>query len=851
MQGSENQLITFLDGMKNRFIIPVYQRKYDWKIENCQQLYEDLKKIIKNKRPSHFFGSIVADVKGNGSKTEYHIIDGQQRVTTITLFLLAIRNLLDKGLVTSKENKLSNQIMERFIIDAYANDDDKIKLHPIENDRLALNKLIEGDEGEYKNDSNLTINYRFFCDQILKEEVTVDEIYHAIEKLQVISITLSKDDNAQLIFESLNSTGLALNEGDKIRNYILMGLNLDEQYNFYNKYWAKIESNTKNNVSNFIRDYLSIKQQSTPTINKVYVEFKKYVETSKIELESLLEDMKKYSIFYGKLLTGKSELKNVKLDDCLYRLNRLEITVAEPFFMEVLCLNQDGKLLVDDVVNIFLITENYLFRRNICEVPTNALNKIFLNLNKEVMRFDSTTNDYVKKFIYVLQSKKESGRFPDDKEFSEALAVKQVYKMRGHYKEYLFERFENYGTIETKDVYTLLNRGTYSIEHIMPQKLSKAWRDELGRNSDEIYTTWIHRLGNLTLTGYNSNLSNSTFKEKRDSEGGYISSGLRMNQKIAKMDSWGVKEMQERSDEMVDYATHTIWTYPETDFIPIEKEFDSCTLDDDAYELTGRKIVKFSYQNVEVPVVNWADMFEHMVKYLHHQDKSVLIGLAYRTSGLTDLDNYFNFDETQLRIPVKIDDSIFAEKNTSTALKISILRKLFAMYGINPMDLVFYLKDPDVKELDSVFQETRMRYWTYAIPVIQEANQGKRFNNVSPKMSNTVAGSFGIGGFAIWCIANKNQAQVILNLGSSSAQKNKKAFDVLFRHKNEIESKLNVKLVWQRADSYKGSWIVYSLDNINLMNDEEWQKIANFHAGWSVKFYNVIVTYLKEQFEIK
>jgi Protein of unknown function (DUF1524). len=223
--------------------------------------------------------------------------------------------------------------------------------------------------------------------------------------------------------------------------------------------------------------------------------------------------------------------------------------------MEVFRLNQEQKLSDKEVLQIFEIIENYLFRRNICEVPTNALNKIFLNLNKEIYRYDNTPNGYVDKMIYALLSKKESGRFPDDNEFTEALETKAVYQMRGKYKAYLFERLENYGTIEAKDVYTQLDNSVYTIEHIMPQHLSPAWVESLGPNAEEIHTTWLHRLANLTLTGYNPSLSNNPFNEKRDAEKyGYKASGLRMNQKIAQKESWGLPELEERNAELISYA---------------------------------------------------------------------------------------------------------------------------------------------------------------------------------------------------------------------------------------------------------------------------------------------------------
>ncbi|RRF95357.1 MAG: DUF4268 domain-containing protein [Lachnospiraceae bacterium] len=851
MKGSEAQLLGFMEGANNRYIIPVYQRKYDWKIDNCRQLYEDLKKVSRDGRSSHFFGSIVSQVVPDGSKIEFHIIDGQQRLTTVTLLLLAICNMVKAGRVKSDEEALDDQILERFIIAKWAKGDDRIKLRPVKNDRSALEKLVAGDPVEFEPASNMTINYRFFCDQLLKEEISVDALYEAIGKLQIISITLDGDDKAQLIFESLNSTGLALTEGDKIRNYILMGLDPKKQDEIYDKYWTKIEECTGNDVSAFVRDYLSIKQQVTPTISNVYQSFKKYVETECIPLSSLLDDMRKYARIYKKLMTGKSGLNSQELDDCMYRLNRLEITVTEPFFMEILRLNQDGeKLSVDDLTQIFLITENYLFRRNICDVPTNALNKIFLNLNREVIRYDNTTNDYVHKFIYALLSKKESGRFPDDDEFSQALATKAVYQMRGKYKAYLFERFENYGTLEAKDVYTLLDNGTYSIEHIMPQHLTPAWIQELGPEAEEIHATWLHRLGNLTLTAYNSNMSNATFQEKRDTELGYKKSGLRMNQRIATMDHWGPEEMQERSDGMVDTATNKIWVMPSTTFVPVEKEFDSCALDDEDFDLKGRDIIKYSYQNSETPVSSWADMFEHVIKYLHAEDKSILSTLAYSTSSETELSGYFSSTPEELRVPLKIDDDVYVEKNTSTALKISILRRIFVLFHADPMDLVFYLRDSEQdKAADQNRFDLRRRYWTYALPIIQEANRGNgSFRNCSPSTSNTMNGYFGIGGFCVSCAANRDGARIDFYLGKGNTDENKKAFDYLKSRQDEIEDGIGDVLSWNRADDYKASWISYSLKDVSIANEADWPRMAKFMAEWSKKYLDVILPILEERY---
>ena len=864
MKGSEAKLINFMEGANFRYVIPVYQRKYDWKIENCRQLYSDLKKVIHENRKSHFFGSIVSSVIPDGANILYQIIDGQQRLTTVTLLLLAISNLVKAGKVKSTAQELDEQIMQRFIIAPWASPDDRIKLRPVREDRDALAKLF-GPIEDYDKGSNLTINYNFFCDMILKEEITVDELFSAIGKLEIISITLGSDDNPQLIFESLNSTGLALTEGDKIRNYVLMGQTPEDQDRFFNNYWTKIEKCTARDVSGFVRDYLSIKQQITPNINGIYQAFKQYADEARLPMENLLQDLLKYARYFEMLLTCNADALKCSKDNpaykkedslyrelnyCLYRMNRLEIVVTRPFFMEVLRLKQDEKISINDVLKVFEITEIYLFRRNICEVPTNALNKIFLNLNKEILRYDNTANNYVSKFIYALLSKKESGRFPNDEEFGAELAEKQVYLMRGKYKAYMFERFENYGTVEVKDVYKHLENNEYSIEHIMPQTLTPSWIEALGPNYAEIHETWKHRLANLTLTGYNSSLSNSSFLEKRDAlKGGYANSGLRMTQKIAQKNTWGLSELEERSKDMVEYAKK-IWAYPKTDFKPAEREFEFCTLDDEDYDLTGRDIIKYSYQNVEQPVTSWADMLEHVVKFLHAKDKSVLSTLAYSQSSATDLVNYVSKDESKLRSAIKIDDGIYFEKGTSTSLKISILRRLFALYHLDPMDLVFYLRDAEQDKLtDESRFDLRKHYWAYALPLIQKQNAHRgTFSNCKPGASNTVSGWFGLSGFCISCVANMDRCRIDFYLGNGNEKRNKEAFDILFKNKDEIESKLGEKLSWNRADENKASWICYHLNEIGIANESDWPRAAKFHAEWSDKICDVMLPYLYEKY---
>ena len=839
MKGTECKFVKYMEGADKRFVIPVYQRNYDWKTENCKQLYDDLVKIIKEHRKSHFFGSLVSVYNPDGHNEEFLIIDGQQRLTTVSLLFLAMYNLIDKGIIVSETANLKQRIFEEYLVDKWKPEDTRIKLKPVKNDQKAFGKLFS-DSTEHIRESNLTVNYDYFYDRIQKQEITIDQLYDAICCLEIINIRLDRDDNPQLIFESLNSTGLDLSEGDKIRNFILMGLPPKEQEVYYEKYWNKIEVCTKYDVSAFIRDYLSVKQQVIPQQKKIHTNFKEFVELGKIETESLLVEMLAYAKRYQILLDGKSG--SAALDACIDRLNRLETTVTRPYFLEVLRLYSENKLTLAQVTEIFLTMENYLFRRTMCDLPTNALNKIFLMLHREIVRYDGTEDNYVEKLKYALLSKKERARFPDDEEFKAAFAERPVYLMNSKNKIYILERFENFGTSEDKDVYRHCDDGTYSIEHIMPQHLTPVWQKELGDDYEQIHELWLHRMANLTLTAYNSKYSNSSFTEKKTMQNGFDDSGIRMNTWIAKKDKWTLKEIEERNEHLMGRAL-MIWVRPTTAFKPVEKQLDSCTLEDDEM-LSGRLIAHFSYKNTEQPVTSWVEMYQKVLKILYAEDKTIITKLA--VSSEDNIALHFSMNPTPFTKNVEIGDGIFVWTNTNTQSKLSVLKRIFKLYGADPSDLVFYLRDENGNAEDEAGtrNELRRRYWAFALEHIHEMHGDASFSNVHPSKENWISGFFGVSGFSLNCVANYDCARVEFWLGKADKDANKKAFDLLYSHKDEIETTLGMSLKWNRNDDVKSSKIYCQLDNVSIENEIDWLQMARFHAEWSKKFYDVIVPYL-------
>lgn len=686
MQGNKEKILDILKDSSKRFIIPVYQRNYEWKKDNCKQLLSDLIRIKNNNLYSHFFGSIVTEFNPSGNKIELYIIDGQQRLTTISILLLAIYALLEDLKVVSKNINLKDMILEEYLIDKWSQEE-KIKLKPVKDDYNAFVALFT--RKELIQDSNITINFNFFYNYILDNNISVEDLFDSIQKLDVIWIKLEKEDNAQLIFESLNSTGLELSEGDKIRNFILMDLEPKKQEIYYNKYWNKIEKNTKHHVSEFIKDYLTIKLNFIPSNSKLYFIFKEYVYANNIQIDILLDELYNYSMLYNELLEANTSLKN--LNPIIRRLNQLEITVIYPFLLEILNLKHQDKLDNDSIISIFSVTESYLFRRLICDLPTNALNKFYASIHKEIIKYNDSLDEYLDKYVYILFSKKDRLAFPNDNEFKNELSNKNIYALTKKNKVYIFERLENGDSKEDKDIYRHCENGDYTIEHIMPRKLSKIWKQDLGTNYEKIHNKWLDRLANLTLTAYNSKYSNRSFDEKKNMEDGYIHSGIKLNQYIAQFDCWTLKEIEERNKYLSSKALD-LWPRPKTSFVPVNNKKNIISLSDDEELFTGQIILSFSFKDMEQQVTSWTDMYETILNILFNIDEKKFYDIVNSAEDEYGLKPYISNNKNSLREYIEITNGLFIEKNTSTHRKIIILKKLFDVYDIQYTDLDFCIR---------------------------------------------------------------------------------------------------------------------------------------------------------------
>lgn len=678
MNGQAKPLVKYLDGSDTRFIIPVYQRNYDWKIDNCRQLYDDLKKVIETERESHFFGSVVSVANTKGASSEMLIIDGQQRITTISLLFLALVNILKEGKIVSEQPNLCEKIQNTYLLDPYQPEEKKVKLKPIKDDQEAFLKLFDSEE-EYNHASNVTQNYIYFYNRILKGELTADEIYRAVCSLVIIDISLDpQKDDAQLIFESLNSTGLDLSEGDKIRNYILMGEEADIQEKYYNKYWNKIEKDTGYEVSDFVRYYLTVALSKTPTMKEIYSVFKDYVEKNKIATEALLQDMLKYARFYKQIRTATTGC--TKTDLIMKRLNILDMSVSIPFLMAVLDYKEEYSMSEEELSKILTTIETYIFRRLICGVPTNGLNKIFSMLHRDCLKYKTEDVSYVDVMVYLLNSKTASGRMPKDSEFLISLEEKNIYSMKSKNKMYLFDRLENEDSVEHTNVVELMQEGTYTVEHIMPRTLSASWKNALGANYQEIYDKWINRLANLTLTGYNSQYSNRPFLDKKNTEKGFRDSHLHMNSMIAECDQWTENELIKRNHILKEQALK-LWTYPESSFEPGVAINEKHYLDDD-FDFTGRTIVSFTFLDTPYSASTWSEMYQQVVRLLFELDSTIIYKLVEEDTGLG-----YHFSDKESNGFVEIVPKVFLLVASSTYSKIGNLRRLFELYQFDGSEL--------------------------------------------------------------------------------------------------------------------------------------------------------------------
>ena len=680
MKANETKVDKFLATNETTFAIPVYQRNYDWSLTQCKQLLHDIIETGKNdKINAHFIGSIVYvhdDVYTASGLTELTIIDGQQRLTTITLIYIALYKLAQQ----LENQMLVNRIHKTYLINEFAPEAEKLKLKPTENNKEALRHIINSEnKEEFKGYSKIIENFNFF-----KNSITADNyetIQRGLSKLIFIDIALDRQrDNPQRIFESLNSTGLELSQADLIRNYILMGLSRTNQEKIYKSFWEVIEKNAKDEtlnqtrVSDFIRDFLTLKNKEIPNKSNVYVTFKQNYPTATVDvLEENLSEIKSLSKFYNKLVNPKNE-EDKAIRQQLEFINKLEINVAFPFLMKVYEDYSNGIIDKQIFISVLALIQSFTFRRFIVGLPTNALNKIFMSLYDKVEQ-----NNYLFSIQKSLLLRSGVQRFPRNTETKNALKEKDVYNIKSKNRTYLLEKLENH---QNNEPVAIEGNSDITIEHIFPQNPDPKWKIELGNDEyNYIKENYLNTIGNLTLSGNNGKLGNKYFTEKQvmndeNKEQGYKFSRLWLNRDLQTLSKWNRIEIENRANVIANRFLN-IWQYPDIQIENIH-ENDEVNIFE-AEDPNGRKIEYYVLLDQRTSVSSAKDFYVSVFKQLFELSSELFFttGLRERIMLVSDI----NIERLE-RDYEKLNDTYYLYTNIVNSTKFDRIKEALTILGL-------------------------------------------------------------------------------------------------------------------------------------------------------------------------
>lgn len=562
MEATQANLMKFIK-KSDQFSIPIYQRLYSWTEKECERLWDDIMNVGSNNVPSHFIGSImyIKDSSPISKPEPLLVIDGQQRLTTVSLLLEALARKIGDNEI---EGFLAKKIRHYYLINPLETGDRKYKLLLSQNDRNTYISIIE--QREYPKDFSVRIKdiFEYFTNKIDKlSENDIQNLCLGLSKLFIVDISLSRDkDNPQLIFESMNSTGKDLSQADLIRNFMLMRLDGETQKRLYEDYWRPMELEFGQEAyssyfDSFMRHYLTMKTGNIPKIDEVYEEFKNYFYNSQRDNEEELKELKKYAAYFCAMALDKEEDRELK--EAFSDLRELKVDVSYPLLLEIYNDYKIDILSKNDFIEIIKLIESYVFRRAVCGIPTNSLNKTFASFGKSIKK-----EKYLESVKAHFNNMTSYRRFPNDEEFVTELKFRDLYNFRS--RSYWLRRLENHDRKER------VNVSEYTIEHILPQNnnLNQDWRQALGPNWEKIQQKYVHTIGNLTLTGYNSEYSDKFFTDKRDMKGGFRESPLKLNKGLANLDTWNEETILQRAESLAKEALK-VWQYPNLDQTILEQ----------------------------------------------------------------------------------------------------------------------------------------------------------------------------------------------------------------------------------------------------------------------------------------
>ena len=634
-------LFDFLGSSKTIFEIPVFQRNYEWDKDQCEQLFKDLT-VAARTNTDHFIGAIVYVTEtGNKMSHIYRIIDGQQRLTSLTLLLKAL---------SDADEQDRDEIEEEYLTNKYLDDNNHLKLKPVEHDYEAFDSIMNN-MTDFDKPSKVIDNYKFFRKLIKDSDISSDELYEAMNHFNMVYIELSGDsneENPQVIFESLNSTGVSLSPSDLVRNFLLMKLDSQQQEELYKKYWVKIERMFATpTFAEFIRHYLVVKTHISVKKNSVYSSYKDYFVSNQLSSNDALADLFKFANYYNQILNHNSN--DYEFDRIMEHINVMDSKVVYPYLMLLMDLVNSEQVDQKEANKLAHILESYLFRIKVCKLATNRLNKVVVGL------CDLSKEDGNLKLI-LLSLLKSS--FPDDRKLLDSLTEVDLYHQRNHIAKLSLIILEEHRTRET------INFDDAQVEHIMPQRLNAEWRLQV-TNADKVKEQYGGILGNLTLTKYNQEMSNKPYSEKKKF---YKDSNVSLTREVAETyDKWGKDAIIDRTEKLTRELIK-IFPMPNIREISEEEVTGEYTIDQTT-DVTGKKPVQITISGNEHPVKTWRQMLVIFLNDIWNKDSlnfdrikenRQLSRMLFRTGNA----------------PEKLENGTMIETNFSATVILAIIAKI-------------------------------------------------------------------------------------------------------------------------------------------------------------------------------
>ena len=608
MKATEAKLLDFLK-KSPQFVIPIYQRTYSWAEKECRQLWDDIIRCgSSDKIAVHFVGSIVYVESGLSQVTHQApllVIDGQQRLTSVSLLLAALAKAVGES--EPFDGFSQRKIRNYYLVNPEETGERHFKLQLSQTDKTSLNAIVDSGEQPQKASLRVKGNFDLFENWIKSEKVDLAVLCKGLTKLVVVDIALTRDqDNPQLIFESMNSTGKELSQADLIRNFILMGLEPGLQTKLYEQFWRPMEIDFGQEAygthfDGFMRHYLTVLSGEIPNISEVYDAFKAHARNTRADftdaqshIEGLVREIRDYARHFCAIALGAEIDAELKL--AFHDLRELKVDVIYPFLLELYRDYKAELLSKTEFLSSVRLVEAYVFRRAVCSIPTNSMNKTFATFTKGLKKdryFESVQAQFL-----VLPSYR---RFPSNDEFHRDLQTRDLYNFRS--RSYWLRRIENFGRKERVGV------DEYTIEHILPQNenLSAKWREALGEEWERIQQTWLHTIGNLTLTAYNSDYSDRPFTDKRDMpdapEKGLKRSPLNLNHELGNLETWNEDSIKARAGKLADIGI-TVWPAPKLPqdildaYRPKTESITAYTIDDHPYLANGSEMYGSSVRDM-------------------------------------------------------------------------------------------------------------------------------------------------------------------------------------------------------------------------------------------------------------